>query len=151
MSQKLFDRNPDLRKLREEGYAVQIRGGFLMMQVPYIDEKREVRLGRLISSLTLAGDITQRPDNHVVHWDGDYPCSTEGKSIEALRHGSGAFNLGHDLTAKYAFSCKPPEGYADYHGKMTTYAGVIAGPAAVLKPELKLRSYPPLIAWGSAP
>jgi hypothetical protein len=40
-----------------------------------------------------------------------------------------------------AYSCKPPEGYADYHGKMTTYAGVIAGPAAVLKPELKLRSY----------
>jgi hypothetical protein len=141
MSQKLFDRNPDLRKLREEGYAVQIRGGFLVMQVPYVDEKREVRLGRLISSLTLAGDITQRPDNHVVHWDGDYPCSTEGKSIEALRHGNGAFNLGNGLTAKFAFSCKPPEGYADYHGKMTTYAGVIAGPAAVLKPELKLRSY----------
>jgi hypothetical protein len=139
MSQKLFDRNPDLRKLREEGYAVQTRGGFLVMLVPYVDLKGEVRLGSLISSLTLAGDVTQRPDNHVVHWDGDYPCSTIGKPIEALRHGEGAFNLGNGLTAKYAFSCKPPEGYADYHAKMTTSAGVIAGPAAVLKPALKLR------------
>lgn len=141
MSQKLFDRNPDLRKLREEGYAVQIRGGFLVMQVPYVDEKGEVRLGSLISSLTLAGDVTQRPDTHVVHWDGAYPCSKEGRPIEALRHGNGAFGLGKGLTARYAFSCKPPEGYANYHAKMTTYAGVIAGPAAVLKPALKLRSY----------
>jgi hypothetical protein len=141
MSQKPFDRNPDLRKLREEGYAVRIRGGFLVMQVPYVDGKGEVRLGRLISSLTLAGDVTQRPDTHVVHWDGDYPCNRDGKEIEALRHGNGAVDLGNGLTAKYAFSCKPPEGYADYHAKMTTYAGVIAGPAAVLKPELKLRSY----------
>jgi len=78
---KPFDRNPDLRKLREEGYAVRIRGGFLVMQVPYVDGKGEVRLGRLISSLTLAGDVTQRPDTHVVHWDGDYPATgTAGRS-----------------------------------------------------------------------
>ncbi len=141
MSQKPFDRNPDLRKLREEGYAVRIRGGFLVMEVPYVDAKGEVRLGRLISSLTLAGDVTQRPDTHVVHWDGDYPCNKDGKEIEALRHGNGAVDLGNGLTARYAFSCKPPEGYADYHAKMTTYAGVIAGPAAVVKPEIKLRSY----------
>ncbi|WFU24975.1 ThiF family adenylyltransferase [Bradyrhizobium sp. CB1717] len=141
MSQKLFDRNPDLRRLREEGYAVRIRSGFLVMQVPYVDGKGEVRLGSLISSLTLAGDVTQRPDTHVVQWDGGYPCGKDGKEIEALRHGSGDFNLGSGLTAKFTFSCKPSEGYADYHGKMTTYAGVIAGAAAVLKPELKLRSY----------
>lgn len=141
MSQKLFDRNPDLRKLREEGYAAQIRGGFLVLQVPYVDEKGDVGLGRLISSLALAGDVTQRPDTHVVHWDGGYPCSTDGKPIEPLRHGGGVFRLGNGLTAKFAFSCKPPGGYADYHAKMTTYAGVIAGPAAVLKPALKLHSY----------
>jgi len=141
MSQEPFDRNPDLRKLREEGYALQIRGGFLVMQVPHVNQKGEVGLGSLISSLTLAGDITQRPDTHVVHWSGDYPCSADGKPIEALRYGEGAFDLGNGLKARYAFSCKPPEGYADYHAKMTTYAGVIAGPAAVLKPALKLRSY----------
>src|ERR1700744_4221868 len=115
MSQKPFDRNADLRKLREEGYAVQIRGGFLVMDVPYVDAKGEVRLGRLISSLTLGGDVTQRPDTHVVHWDGNYPCNKDGKEFEALRHGNGVVDLGNGLTAKYAFSCKPPEGYADYH------------------------------------
>jgi hypothetical protein len=141
MSQKPFDRNPDLRMLREEGYAVRIRGGFLVMQVPHVDANGEVKLGSLISSLTLAGDVTQRPDTHVVHWDGDYPRNKDGTEIDALRHGSAAYDLGNGLTAKHAFSCKPPEGYANYHAKMTTYAGVIAGPAAVVKPELKLRSY----------
>lgn len=141
MSQKPFDRNPDLRKLREDGYPVSIRGGFLLMQVPYVDAKGEVRVGRLISSLTLAGDVTQRPDTHVVQWDGDYPCDKDGKEIAGLRHSNGAADLGNGLTARCSFSSKPAEGYADYHAKMTTYAGVIAGPAAVLKPEIRLRSY----------
>lgn len=143
MSQKLFDHNADLRKLREEGYAVQTRGGFLAMRVPYVNEKREIKVGTLISSLTLAGDVTQRPDTHVTHWDGDYPCNIAGSPIEAIRHSSNAVNFGGGLTAKYSFSSKPPGGYADYHAKMTTYANVIAGPAEVLNPAIKLRSYAP--------
>lgn len=134
MSQKLISLNPDLKRLQDEGYFIQIRSGFLILRdVPYVDAQRRVQLGSLISSLTLAGDVTRTPDTHVCYLDGDYPCGSDGAPIEKIRHQSGDLNLGHGVTAKHGFSSKPESGYTDYYHKMTTYAAILAGPAAVLK------------------
>lgn len=142
MSRALFSRNPDLKRLLEEGYFVQQRGGYLIMrEVPYVDARREVRIGTLISSLTLAGDQTRTPDTHVVHWDGDFPCHADGSRINGISHAAGAFDLGHGLKATHSFSSKPDGGYTDYHHKMTSYANIIAGPAAVLKPGTTARTF----------
>lgn len=54
---------------------------------------------------------------------------------------AGAFDLGHGLKATYGFSSKPDGGYSDYHHKMTSYANIIAGPAAVLKPGVTPRTF----------
>jgi hypothetical protein len=52
--------SPDLKRLRDEGYFVQIRGGLLLLrEVPYVDASKDVRTGTLISSLTLAGEVAQ--------------------------------------------------------------------------------------------
>jgi hypothetical protein len=73
--------SPDLKRLRDEGYFVQIRGGLLLLRdVPYVDSSRQVRTGALISSLTLAGEVAQKPDTHVVYFDGDYPCQRRGQN-----------------------------------------------------------------------
>ncbi|TIM52945.1 ThiF family adenylyltransferase [Mesorhizobium sp.] len=142
MSRELFSRNPDLKRLRDEGYFVQQRSGHLVMrEVPYVDKHRQVRIGVLVSSLTLAGDRTRKPDTHVVHWDGDFPCHADGTPIQGISHAAGAFDLGHGLKATHAFSSKPDGGYTDYHHKMTSYANIIAGPAAVLKPGTTPRSF----------
>ena len=142
MSRELFSRNPDLKRLRDEGYFVLRQGGHLVMrEVPYVDARREVRIGTLISSLTLAGDATRRPDTHVVHWDGDFPCRADGTPIQGISHQAGAFDLGHGLKATHSFSSKPDGGYTDYHHKMTSYANIIAGPAAVLKPGMTPRTF----------
>jgi len=142
MSRALFSLNPDLKMLRDEGYFVQQQGGHLVMRdVPYVDAHREVRNGVLISSLTLAGDRTRTPDTHVVHWDGDFPCRADGSPIEGISHAAGAFDLGHGLKATHSFSSKPDGGYTDYHHKMTSYANIIAGPAAVLKPGVTPRVF----------
>lgn len=142
MSRALFSRNADLAKLREEGYFVQIVGGFLVMrEVPYVDADRKVRKGTLISSLALAGDQTRPPDTHVVHFDGEYPCFADGARIAAIANQTTHFDLGHGLTAEHAFSSKPDGGYRDYHHKMTTYASIIAGPAAVLDATATPRPY----------
>ncbi|TIT00648.1 MAG: ThiF family adenylyltransferase [Mesorhizobium sp.] len=141
MSHALFSLNPDLKQLRDEGYFVQQRGGYLVMrEVPYVDAQRQLRIGTLISSLTLAGDRTRKPDTHVAHWDGDFPCHADGSPIQGIAHQTGAFDLGHGLKATHAFSSKPAEGYADYHHKMTSYANIIAGPAAVLNPGMTART-----------
>mgnify|MGYP000929001818 CR=1 FL=1 len=142
MSRTLFSRNPDLAKLREEGYFVQVVGGFLVMrEVPYVDADRKVRKGTLISSLALAGDATRSPDTHVIHFDGAYPCNAQGQAIVAISNQTNHFDLGHGLTAEHAFSSKPDGGYRDYHHKMTTYASIIAGPAAVIDPKATPRPF----------
>ena len=142
MSHAPFSRNADLRRLREEGYFVQILGGFLVMrEVPYVNSQRQVRTGTLISSLTMAGDETRTPDTHVIHFDGDFPCRADGIPIQQISHQSGQFNLGHGLKAKHAFSSKPEGGYTDYFHKMSTYAAILSGPAEVLKPETSPRAF----------
>jgi len=142
MSPAPFSRNADLKRLRDEGYFVQIRGGFLVMrEVPYVNAQREVRTGTLISSLTMAGDETRTPDTHVIHFDGDFPCRSDGTPIQQISHQSGDFDLGHDLKAKHSFSSKPEGGYTDYFHKMTTYAAILSGPAEVLKPEMSPRTF----------
>ena len=142
MSRALFSHNADLKRLRDEGYFVQVVGGLLVMrEVPYVDAKRHVRMGTLISSLNMAGDQTQRPDTHVIHFDGDFPCGSDGAPIQQISHQSGNFDLGHELKAGHSFSSKPEGGYSDYFHKMTTYAAILSGPAAVLKPAATPRTF----------
>lgn len=142
MSHALFSRNADLKRLRDEGYFVQLRGTLLVMrEVPYVNAKREVLRGTLVTSLTLAGDDTRPPDNHQVWFDGEFPCNADGTRITGIGDGAGDHNLGHGLTAKFHFSTKPGRDYLDYHEKMTAYAGILAGPAAVLKPDATPRVF----------
>lgn len=124
------------------GYVVEQRGGYLVMhQVPYVNASRQVKMGKLISSLTMAGDRTHRPDTHVMFFDGEYPCHAYGSPISAIMHQSVTSHLGHGLTSRHSFSSKPSEGYPDYHKKMTAYANILAGPAAVLQPGLSPRVF----------
>jgi hypothetical protein len=143
MSLKLFSLNADLRRLREEGYFVQIRGGLLVMrEVPYVDTRRQVRTGTLVCPLDLAGDMTCKPSTHVMHWDGDFPCRADGTPLNEIAHQSQHIDLGHGVTARHAFSSKPgPDGYPDFFEKMSTYASILAGPAAVLKPGMSARVF----------
>lgn len=135
MSQKLFSLNNDLCQLREAGYYVQIIGGFLVMkEVPYVNAQKCIKKGTLITTLDLAGDNTRKPECHVMHWDGEYPCKANGIPLNEIRHATQHIDFGHGITAKHSFSSKPgPEGYPDYFAKMSTYATILAGPAAVLQ------------------
>jgi hypothetical protein len=142
MLHRLINHSPDLKRLRDEGYVVHIQGGFLLLQeVPYVNAQRQVRTGTLISNLSMAGDMTCRPDTHVVYFDGEFPCNADGTPIHQIANQSGDIALGNGLMAKHTFSSKPASGYADYHEKMTTYAAIISGSAAVLKPGVSSRTF----------
>ena len=143
MSDALFSLNPDLKALREEGYFVQRIGGYLLMrEVPYVNTQREVRRGTLMSTLCLSGDRTVKPEPHTVFFDGEFPCTAAGVPLHAISAGSGHFDLGNGLIAKHQFSSKPgPQGYGDYHQKMSTYATILAGQAAVLDPSARAQVY----------
>lgn len=142
MSTAPFNHSADLKRLRDEGYFVQIKGGLLIMRdVPYVNAERKVLTGTLISSLNMAGNVTQKPDTHVIHFDGEYPCKSDGTPIQSISKSSGNFDLGHGVTAKHDFSSKPDGGYTDYHHKMTTYATILSGHAREIKPDANPRTF----------
>lgn len=138
MSLQLINRNPDLKRLVDEGFLIQVKGGLLLMQeVPYVNPQKQVRFGTLVSSLALAGDVTQPPDTHVVHFIGELPCNADGNPLSAVINQSRDFPLSNGLVAKHMFSSKPPGGYPNYYEKMKTYATILAGHAAVVRPGVR--------------
>ncbi|MGH8061037.1 MAG: ThiF family adenylyltransferase [Pseudoxanthomonas sp.] len=143
MSDALFSLNKDLKRLRDGGYYVQRVGGFLVMrEVPYVNAQKEVKLGVLISTLCLSGNLTQKPEPHTVQFEGDFPCQADGTPLHAIAAGSGEWDLGNGLAAQHMFSSKPDaRGYQNYFDKMTTYANIIAGPAAVLSPGVSAKVF----------
>jgi tRNA A37 threonylcarbamoyladenosine dehydratase len=104
--------------------------------VPYVNSKGEVRLGTLVSDLSMAGDVTAKPENHVAMFAGEFPCDKDGRPLEKLHHGSGDTTIGNGLVTNHSFSRKPPGGYTDYHHKMTTYVALITKHARDVDPNV---------------
>src|SRR3954471_24499910 len=127
MSQRLVSRSPDLSRLRHEGFDVEVRSNHLLVkQVPYVNARREVRYGTLVSELTVAGEVTAAPGTHIVMFAGEHPCHKDGSEIAQIKHTSAPQDLGGGLVVQHTFSNKPPGGYKDYYEKMTRYADIIS-------------------------
>jgi hypothetical protein len=144
MSQRLISLNPDLRRLRDEGYDVEIRSGKLIVRgVPYLNSARVVRYGVLASSLSLAGDLTQPPNPHTVQFAGEYPCDADGREIDKIRLSNRIEDIGDGIVFQFEFSSKPALGYKDYYDKMATYITILSGPAELLDRTATARRFAP--------
>src|SRR5436190_23489367 len=109
MSQQLINRSPDLKRLRDEGYDVEVRSSHLLIkQVPYVNANKEIQYGTLVSQLDLAGDVTATPSTHVVYFVGDYPCHKDGSKLRQIEHGTATTSLDRDLVVHHSFSSKQP-------------------------------------------
>jgi hypothetical protein len=142
MSRSLTSRSADLTRLVEDGYEISIQAGHLVMErVPYVDEEGHVGHGALVSELTLAGDVTARPNTHVVMFRGRTPCDQYGQPLNRIINGSGHRQLAEGLEIDHTFSSKPEQGYGDYYDKMVNYAAMLSGPAQVIDPDSTPRTY----------
>lgn len=148
MSRQLVSRSPDLKRLEEEGYDIEIRANQLLLKVPYATSERTVAGGILVSELTTAGDRTAPPGDHVVHFVANcgtgLPCDEIGRPLEWLIHQRASIDLGGGLVASCSFSHKPNPTYPDYYEKMTTYADMLLAPAQALDPTARVRTFPPI-------
>jgi hypothetical protein len=143
MSRGLISHSPDLKKLRDEGYDLEVRAGHLLVKdVPYVNARREVKPGILVSTLTLAGDITTKPDNHVAYFIGDHPCRPDGTEIDQIKNPSGGRALAEGLVVNHTFSAKPSDPYPDYYAKMTTYVAILEGQARMIEPAVTAKTFP---------
>lgn len=144
MSPPLTSRNPDLARLVQDGYELAVLHNHLVISgVPYANSKGEVRLGTLVSDMSsISGDVTASPIQlHVAMWAGEYPCDSNGKPLEHMRHGSGDQQLGPGLTVNHSFSKKPSGGYRDYHHKMSTYVTMIERHAQKIDASVTARTH----------
>ena len=134
MSQELINHSRDLKRLRDEGYEIEVRGGYLLIHhVPFVDQNREIQYGVLVSTLTLInGSRTGTPDNHVIHFIGENPCEINGTTITAIQHNNAPTKLNNQITVNRSFSNKPAAGYPDYYEKVKRYADIISAPAKYL-------------------
>lgn len=143
MSQRLISLSPDLKRLRDEGYDIEIKSNFLLIKsVPYVNSKREINKGILVSELNMAGEMTAKPSTHVAYFVGSCPCNKDGSEIKQ-KNQSGDQTIGQDLVVNHTFSCKPTSGgYQDYYEKITTYVAIILSPAQSIDPNVTAKTFP---------
>lgn len=144
MSQQLVSLNDDLRRLRDEGYDIEARStGYLVVRdVPYVNSRKELKRGTLVTELSLAGDKTTAPGTHVIYFAGDYPSHSDGSEIAQIKHQSGRQTLDRDLAVDHSFSNKPEGGYSNHYEKITTYVNIISGPARTIDASATAQTFP---------
>lgn len=148
MSQRLISLSDDLRRLRDNGYEVDIVAGHVILtHVPYVTAGRRVEYGTLVSELTMRGDVTTRPANHIAYFVGETPCDQTGAKLEKLINSETSYAVGNGLVARFLFSSKPAGSgyYPDYYEKMTTYCAILAAQAQAIDPEATARTYRPVV------
>jgi len=148
MSALLISLSPALKRLRDEGYNLEIRAGYLLVKdIPYVDAGRKVQRGILVSKLDLAGDVATKPESHVAYFIGSHPCQTDGKEIERIKNASADNTLAEGLVVNHTFSAKPkPKGsYDDYYEKVATYVDILSGPAQAISPGVTAKTFAPSV------
>lgn len=145
MSQLLINLNPDLKRLRDEGYEIEINSGLIVMRnIPYVNSQREIRKADLISTFRLAGNQFVQLDTHVVSFTGEYPCDKNGNRLVNLVNASSTSQLSGGIIAQHTFSSKPAGGYLGFYDKMTTYIAILSGPAQALDPKVNAKTFRPI-------
>lgn len=147
MSQRPISLSPDLQRLRDEGYDIRLMGGLAMLcDVPYVTADQQVARGILLSTLELAGDITTSPvQDHVASFVGETPCNEQGQPLEKIINPGGQLHSAPGVQANVSFSSKPNGGYLNYYDKLTAYARMLSGPAAVIDPDATAQTYPVVV------
>lgn len=143
MSHRVIRLNPDLKKLRDEGYEIEIKKGHLLVHhIPYANAEREVAFGILVTPLgDMAGDRTAPPGSHVIFFKGEHPCDKQGNILAGIRHGSGHQTLAGGVEVDHSFSNKPPNGYPDYYEKVSAYCRIISAEAQAINPAVTARTF----------
>lgn len=148
MSLQLINHSPDLTRLRNEGYDIEVTKGHLIVHdVPYVNSDKKVLCGKLVSTLKVTVDKTEKPDTHVAYWVGEHPCDSNGSKLTSLVNGESKQTIREGLQTSYSFSQKPPIGfYDDYYAKMTQYILIMGGHANVIDQNATAKTFPVITA-----
>jgi hypothetical protein len=146
MSQRPIDRSPDLKRLRDKGFDLQVVGGgyLVVRSVPYLAAKGEIRRdGILVFALSLANNVATPPADHAAYFIGAYPCHADGTQMTQVVNQSQKVKINDELTTDFYLSAKPKpkDRYEDFYEKVTTYVRLFSRPAREVDPNVTAQTY----------
>jgi len=142
MQQQLINHNPDLKRLEEEGYEMEIIGGqyLVVRHIPYVNPDKQIMYGSIVCTLTLVSPTRASCSDHTVYFIGETPCESSGIPLFAIINNSQPQHLTAEILVNHYFSSKPPYGnYKDYHDKIRTYAEILCAQARAIDPSVTPR------------
>lgn len=144
MSHPLVSRSPDLQRLRDDGFDIEVVAGYLQVRhVPYVNSHGQVAYGMIVSELSTNGEATIAPSDHTVYFVGGTPHDIQGSPLSKIINNPAPTTLATGLIADCMFSSKPLTGsYPDYHAKITAYVHMVLGWAQVIDPAATARTFP---------
>jgi hypothetical protein len=144
MSPLQISRSPDLQRLRDEGFNIEIRAAYLFVHdVPYVTDAGEVAYGTIVSELTTNGVNTVTPTDHTVCFVGGIPHDIHGAPLSKFINNPNPVTLADGVVAQCQFSSKPPTGaYADYYEKISSYVNMVSGAAQAIDPHATAKTFP---------
>ena len=129
MQQQLISLNPDLNRLQEDGYDIEVKGGHLVVrQIPYATPSKSVAYGTLVCVLNyITPTKISTPRDHTIFFCGETPCNADGQPLVAIINNSNRQQLTSELLVTHYFSSKPRSGnYPNYYEKIRTYVEILS-------------------------
>lgn len=145
MSQQLIVHNADLKRLKDEGYTIDVDGeGFLLVRnIPYVTRERDVKLGVIVGRLETSGYEIVRFVDHTVYFIGDIPCDYDGEPLTKIVINSTQQQVGSRIMVNHQFSSKPgPSGYVSMYAQIKQYITILESHAQKLQPEATAKTGP---------
>jgi predicted ThiF/HesA family dinucleotide-utilizing enzyme len=143
MSPPLTSRDPNLQRLLNEGFDLEVRSARLLVHsVPYVDANRQVHTDGVLV-MALAGESSTVPPDHTAHFIGEHPCDMGGARLQ-FQNPSGRQELAPGLVVDHCFSAKPSTPYANFYEKVKLYVEMISGPARAMRPEVTACTFKPV-------
>ncbi len=138
MLHKLICLNPDLKRLQDEGYAIEVRGGNLFIHhIPYLNVAREMKSGILVMPMNMHGDKVS-PVDHTAYWAGEKPYNADSSEVQSLINAARKNDHGNGIKSDYYLSCYPDSmkgKYPDFYLKVLTYFNTISAPARLFNED----------------
>lgn len=129
MSAAVINLNPDLKRLRDEGYELEIRDAFAIVRnIPYLDHNLSVQRGVLVSNLGMNGNVVKYDNQHTIYFQGSMPYRANGSPLNAVFLNSQKTTIA-GVQVDMMFSNKPHGNYTDYHHKFTRYIQILSAEA----------------------
>lgn len=147
MYQELINHNQDLKHLQNDGYEIEIRDKHILISnIPYLNSKRQLNYGLLVSTLNFSGNKVLEPETHTAYFKGERPCNIDGSYISGIINSQIDKNIA-GINCNFYLSGKPNRGkYKDYYEKITNYINIISAPAISLHTNVSAKTYKKIIS-----